>query len=128
MKRLHGFTLIEVVMVIAIIGVLSVVALPKFIDLKGETQVSAVRAVAGALSSAMAVNYTARKANASTGVAVTNCTDASAALQSGTLPTGASVSYSITAGAVAADAHVACTLTDTAATPNTATFTAVGIL
>ena len=128
MNKHLGFTLIELVMVIVIIGVLSVVALPKYIDLKGDAQQAGIRAVAGALTSASSVNYVARMANASAGVAVTNCTHSAAALQSGALPTGASVTYTITAVAVAANATVSCTLTDSAATPNTAAFTAVGIL
>lgn len=117
---IRGFTLIELVIVIAIIGILSAVAIPKFIDLGSEAQQAATNAVAGALASANASNYGARKLSTSLGVAVTNCTDLANALQGG-LPAG----YTITAAAVAADTDVTCTLNGPSST--TATFNATGI-
>ena len=40
MKHSHGFTLIELVMVIVVLGILSVVAAPKFISLRKDSLVS----------------------------------------------------------------------------------------
>lgn len=122
MNKQSGFTLIELVMVIVILGVLAVAALPKFVDLKGDAQQAAVDGVAGSLSSAASINYAARQANIANGVAVTNCTSVAAAMQGAAVPTG----YTITAAAVAANASVSCTLTGPG--PKTATFTAIGIL
>jgi len=47
-----GFTLIELIMVIVILGILSAFALPRFADLGGEARTSSIQALAGSLRSA----------------------------------------------------------------------------
>ena len=47
-----GFTLIELVVVIVILGILAVTAAPKFIDLTGDAKRSVVRALEGSLKAA----------------------------------------------------------------------------
>jgi len=123
MKRQHGFTLIELVMVIVILGILAATAIPRFVNLTGEARSARVQGFAGALGSGAAINYASRSANAALGAAVANCTDVE-----GTLQTPLPADMSITAAAIAVDAAVNCTVSDSEAPPNTATFTGLGIL
>src|SRR5574344_165544 len=60
MKNNKGFTLIELVVVIVILGILSAVAAPKFMDLQQHARISAIQGLNGAIKSA--VNMTFAKA------------------------------------------------------------------
>lgn len=82
MNKQSGFTLIELVVVIVILGILAATAVPKFIDLSGEANAAAVKGVAGAISSASAINYGASVAG-NPGKVVTasmSCANAAAAV------------------------------------------------
>ena len=56
MKK-RGFTLIELVMVIVIIGILAAIAIPKFIDLRTDAQKAACASNVGAVRAALSAYY-----------------------------------------------------------------------
>lgn len=93
-KSQKGFTLIELVVVIVLLGILGVTALGKFEDLSGDAQTAANQGIAAELSSAAAINFAARTLTPANGVAINagadDCSTASLAplFQSGQFPAG----------------------------------------
>ena len=57
MKRQGGFTLIELVVVIVILGILAVTAAPKFLNLQSDARASSLQGLKGAMSGAAGIVY-----------------------------------------------------------------------
>ncbi|AYV21856.1 MULTISPECIES: type II secretion system protein [Vibrio] len=57
MKRQSGFTLIEMVVVIVILGILAVTAAPRFLNLQGDARESSLNGLKGAISGANGIVY-----------------------------------------------------------------------
>ena len=72
LRNERGFTLIELIMVIVILGLLAAVAVPKYQDLRTEAAKAAAEGVYGAANAATAINFAARLFSPTSATAITD--------------------------------------------------------
>ena len=53
----RGFTLIEIIMVIVLLGIIAAIAIPKYIDLRTEAADATAKGIVGAIVSSAAIGY-----------------------------------------------------------------------
>ncbi len=116
--KTKGFTLIELVMVIVILGILAAIALPKFVDLSGEALTASKKGMSGAVKAAQAVLVASRAAAGTTPINPTVTLLAAGITPEGTAAaTGVQVSINGTSYTVPTYTDSSCT-TPTAAVAN----------
>lgn len=66
-SKQHGFTLIELVVVITVLGILAAFAFPRFAALQYEARVATVDGLAGSIRSAITLAFTLNRVTGNTG-------------------------------------------------------------
>jgi prepilin-type N-terminal cleavage/methylation domain-containing protein len=124
-----GFTLVELVIAVALVGVLSIVAIPKITGVSDDARQASVNGVAFSLAEASKRNYMIRGANNVNGFAVLICSDTLKSLENDAVPTGFALKDGTATVTLTTDtaSQGACTVETTTTPKKEATYIAYGI-
>ena len=88
LRNQKGFTLIEIIAVLVILGILAAVAIPKFVDLQSEARLKAAMAVYSGMQSAASMNFAKGALSPSTSTPITDMASLIAVLDPPGCPDG----------------------------------------
>jgi prepilin-type N-terminal cleavage/methylation domain-containing protein len=130
-KKQSGFTLVELVVVVAVVGVLAVIAAPKIVGVADDARNASLIAVTGMMTAASARNYAAREANAGDGKPVQTCAAVETIMNPAGLPSGYAWTSALTtsggsATTIAHGVQVECSISTTSNPVKTRVFYAIG--
>lgn len=120
-REQHGFTLIEIIAVLVILGILAVVAVPKYLDLQTEARNSATQGLIAAAQSQLSMGYAANRMNSQVS------TDPSKECAKVKVSAGGATAGTVTCKETDWKADVTITATVPNGTPTTATWSNPGI-
>jgi prepilin-type N-terminal cleavage/methylation domain-containing protein len=122
----NGFTLVELVIAVALVGVLSIVALPKITGVSTDARQAGLEAMAAVLTGISTNNYIMQSSGATGGKTALTCNALLDRLDGGAFPAG--FGFGNGSSALTNDViHTDCTVVTTTSPVLTANFTARGV-